>query len=102
MFASRSPTVVVFSFVVLLYLVTRCGLTQGHKGPPFMGPRVPAYGGLNEQNSQKTVIVYNELCAYLYHFKFKAQSFSLPTNVIVALNIRRLFLMIVSKLILFN
>ena len=46
------------------------------------------YGGLNEQNSQKSVIVYNEPCAHLYHFKFKAQSFSLPTNVIVALNIR--------------
>ena len=60
------------------------------------------YGGLNEQNSQKSVIVYNEPCAHLYHFKFKAQSFSLPTNVIVALDIRRLFLMIVSKLILFN
>ena len=60
------------------------------------------YRGLNEQNSQKSVIVYNEPCAHLYHFKFKEQSFSLPTNIIVALNICLLFLMIVSKLILFN
>ena len=60
------------------------------------------YGGLNEQNSQKCVIVYNEPYIHIYHFKFKGESSNLPINVIVALNIRRLFLMIVSKLISFN
>ena len=60
------------------------------------------YGGLNEQNRQKCVIVYNEPYTHIYHFKFKGESSNLPINLIVALNIRRLFLMIVSKLILFN
>ena len=62
----------------------------GGLNAPFTS--LAAYRGLNEQNSQKSVIVYNEPCAHIYHFKFKAQSSSLPINVIVALNICRLFL----------
>ena len=39
-----SVTIVVVSFVILLYLVTRGVLTHGHKGPPFRGHLSPCHG----------------------------------------------------------
>ena len=44
MLARWSATVVVVSFVILLYLGTHCAVTQGHKKHPVRGHQSPCHG----------------------------------------------------------